>query len=274
MPSRPDIAVVTDEVADTLGDALALAAAWGITRVELREGARGRFPGFTPAEVALLDGARRDGVAITAASPGLFKGAVSDAARRADELTERLPRSLDLAVRLGIPVLIVFGFERVAGETEALRPHVVDALRAAAEAAAQAGLVVAVENEPAFWADTPDECAALVEAVGHPALRLNWDPANLHWGGVVPTHEGLRTVLPHLAGLHVKDYYPPDPGAPWRALGEGVTPWPDLLRWVAAEADLPHITLETHTLPKADASRRSLDRLRAWLDAAVAAPAP
>lgn len=261
----PDIAVVTDEVADTLDEALALVRAWGLTKVELREGRTARFPGFTPDEVALLLSARRDGLTVTAVSPGIFKGAVADTARLARETGDTLPRSLDLAARLGAATLIVFGFERTAGEPDDHHARVVEAFARATEAAEAAGLAVAVENEPGFWFDRPEDGAALARAVGRPAFGLNWDPANLHWGGVAPTHDGLRAVLPYLGGLHVKDFYPPDPAAPWRALGEGVTPWPDLLRWVVAEGRLPHVTLETHTLPKADASRRSLDRLRAWL---------
>ncbi len=189
-----DIAVVTDEIADTMADALRLVRAWGVTRIELREGGQARFPGFTPDEVQMLESARRDGVGVTAVSPGLFKGSILDTGRFTHELRELLPRSLDLAHRLGCPTLISFGFERFAGEDSTLRPRVVDAFRTIAEAVTEAGMNVIVENEPQFWVDLPEGSAQMVRDVDHPAFRLNWDPANLHWGGVLPTYEGFQAV--------------------------------------------------------------------------------
>ncbi|MCA0268066.1 MAG: TIM barrel protein [Bacteroidetes bacterium] len=265
------IAVVTDEISRDLRQALALVQAWGLDRIELREGGTARFPAFTPDEFAALDAARAEGTRITAVSPGIFKGDIRDADRWQRELHDTLPRTLDAAARLGCGTVIAFGFERFDAPDDA-RARVVEAFAAAADLAQAAGMRLAIENEPGFWIGPPEASAALMRDVNHPALGLNWDPANLHWGGHRPTYDDFRAVLPHLFGLHVKDFYPPDPGAPWRALGEGVTPWPDILRWVVNEAHLPHITLETHTEPLEDASRRSLVTLRGWLKDAANAP--
>lgn len=259
-----DIAVFTDEIADTMADALGLVRAWGVSKLELREGGQARYPNFTPEEIGMLDDARRDGVRVTAVSPGLFKGSITDTATFDREM-EALPRSLDLAARLDCPTLIIFGFERFDGEGDDLRPRVVEAFRTITEAVAGAGMTVIVENEPKFWVDLPEESAALVRDVDHPAFRLNWDPANLQWGGVEPTYEGFQAVRPYLGGLHVKDYFPSRPFAPWCAVGEGVTPWAEILRWVAEESDLPHVTLETHAWPRTETSKQSLDWMRARL---------
>jgi sugar phosphate isomerase/epimerase len=266
MPARPlDIGVVTDEVSRDLAEALDVSAGWGLTRFELREGADARFPFFRPDEVTRVDEAVRAGNRITAVSPGLFKGAADDAARLRRELDEVLPRTLDLAARFACPVLIVFGFERYAGEPAANRLRVQQALALAADAAAQAGLVVAVENEPNFWVDRPRETAALLGEVGHPALKANWDPANLQWGGFLPLHEDFLDLRPYIANLHVKDYAPSHPERPWPPVGQGEMAWPEMLRWVAEETDLAHVTLETHCLPRIESSRQSLEALRAWI---------
>jgi sugar phosphate isomerase/epimerase len=257
-----DIAAVTDEIADTPAEALALVRDWGLTRIELREGAQARYPAFTPEEITMLEDTRRDGVQVTAVSPGLFKGSIRDTAKLAAEM-EALPQSLDLAHRLGCPALIIFGFERFEDDDDSLRPRVVEAFRRIAETVAEAGMNVIVENEPGFWMDLPEESAALVRDVDHPAFGLNWDPANLHWGGVLPTYEGFRTVKPYLGGLHVKDYFPANPFAPWCAVGEGTTPWADILRWAVEESGLTHVTLETHAIPRTETSRRSLEWMRA-----------
>ena len=96
-------------------------------------------------------------------------------------------------------------------------------------------------------------------------MRLNWDPANLHWGGLPPTYDAFGTLRPYLANIHVKDFTPDDPDVPWRPLGQGTTPWAEILPWLIDETDLAHVTLETHCEPLLDASRASLERLREML---------
>ena len=182
MPIRAiDPGIVTDEVARNLAEALEVCSGWDLTHFEVREGEQGRFPFFTTTEIALLEAARQRGNRITGVSPGLFKAPVEDTRRLRLEFEEILPRTIDLAVHLECPLLIVFGFARYDGEPAANRVRVLRAFERVAEAAAAAGLTVAVENEPDFWIDRPAEAVALLDELGHPSLRLNWDPANLHW---------------------------------------------------------------------------------------------
>lgn len=264
-----DVGIVTDEVAARLEEALTVGRSWGLTRFELREGGDGRFPLFTLAEVQLVEQVIREGSRITAVSPGILKGHVEDEARLHKELDGTLPRALEMAVRFGCPVLIVFGFERYDGEPEANRVRVLRAFERAAEAATDAGLVVAVENEPDFWVDQPAATAALFDEIGHPALKANWDPANLHWGGTLPTYEGFQQLAPYLANLHVKDYYPDDPQTPWRPVGQGRTPWPEIIHWVVQDTSLEHVTLETHCAPLQASSAASVDAVRRFVEDAL-----
>ncbi len=266
-----EIGVVTDEVARDLAEALEVSAAWGLARFELREGADGRFPFFTRDEIRLLEAALRRGNRITAVSPGLFKGSVEDKKRLDFERADVLPRALDLARHLACPLLIVFGFATYDGEPAANRVRVLRAFERVAEAAAEAGLTVAVENEPGFWVDHPDETVALLDELGHPSMRINWDPANLHWGGMKPTYEAFSTVRPYLANVHVKDFTPDDPEVPWRPLGQGITPWAEILPWIIDETDLAHVTLETHCEPLIESSQASLAWLRNLISEAASA---
>ncbi|MFV1980141.1 MAG: hypothetical protein ACC655_03230, partial [Rhodothermia bacterium] len=68
-----EIGVVTDEISRNLGESLALCREWGLAHIELREGSEKRFPGFTSAELALIEEAIIDGFTVTAVSPGTFK---------------------------------------------------------------------------------------------------------------------------------------------------------------------------------------------------------
>lgn len=266
MPTRTiDIGVVTDEVSLNLAEALEVSEGWGLRRFELREGSQQRFPRLTPEEIHDVEAAMRRGSRITAVSPGILKGHVEDTARLREELEQTLPRSLELAARFACPMLIVFGFERYEGEPAGNRLRAMRAFEQVAEAAAEAGMIVAVENEPNFWIDRPEEEAALLAEIGHPALRANWDPANLQWGGHVPSHDDFEVLRPHLANLHVKDYAPSNPERLWPPVGQGEMAWPEILHWVVEETELPHVTLETHCLPRIESSRQSVEAMREML---------
>ena len=256
------IGVVTDEISRTLPEALEIAEAWGLSRFELREGEQQRFPGLTRDEIAVVEAACQNGARVTAVSPGIFKGAADDEAALRREIGDTLPRAIELATRFACPLLIVFGFERYAGEPGRNRERAMRAFEQAATQAAGAGMRVAIENEPDFWVDRAAPAAAMLDEVGHPALKLNWDPANLHWGGHRPTRADFEAVRPYLANLHVKDHAPDRPATPWVPVGEGATPWAEIFRWVAGEADLERVTLETHCEPLVESSRRSLDAMR------------
>lgn len=263
MSVRPfDRGIVTDEVARDLARAFEQAEAWGLRLFELREGGKARFPRFTREEVRVVEEALARGSRVTAVSPGIFKAPVEDRARLGPELDDVLPRSIDLAKQLGCRHVVVFGFARYAGEPAANRLLVLRAFERAAERADAAGVVLAVENEPAFWVDRPQETAGLLRELDHPALRVHWDPANAVWGGHVPREDDVEVLAPYLAGLHVKDCSPSPEGPNWKPVGEGRVPWPELLEWIGAATALPHVTIETHCEPLAACSEKSLDRLR------------
>ncbi|MFB6272052.1 MAG: sugar phosphate isomerase/epimerase family protein [Salinibacter sp.] len=265
-----DIGVVTDEVSRDLAEALDVSREWGISRFELREGGDDRFPFFTDREVHLVDEAVRSEAQITAVSPGILKGTVDDQERLHRELEAVLPRAIERARRFECPRLVVFGLARHEEEPSSNRTRVMRTFERVAERAAAAGLTVAIENEPDFWIGRPGPAAALLDEIDHPALTLNWDPANQHWGGLRPDRRGFETIRPHISNVHVKDYTPDDPDVPWRPVGEGVTPWGKILSWIVEDTTLGHVTLETHCKPLVENSRASLDVLETLIAEATA----
>lgn len=262
MNRKLEIGIVTDEVSRDLAEALEIARSWGLSLFELREGSERRFPDFTTDEVGLVDELIRSGGRVTAVSPGILKGSVADRQNIRRELDDVLPRSIELARRFECPQMIVFGFERTPND-ERDRALVSDVLTEVAETAAAADLTVAIENEPNFWFDRPGSSAELLAEIGHPTLRLNWDPANQHWGGSLPDYDGFLALQRYIANIHVKDIDPDDSAAPWRPVGTGATPWRQILRWIINETDLGHVTIETHCEPLVESSRRSLETVRA-----------
>lgn len=267
---KVEIGFVTDEVSRDLGHALKVCQSWGIRLFELREGANRRFPYFDDEEVRLVKEAVANGSTITAVSPGIFKAPIENQTQIQKDLHETLPAALRLSREFGCDRMIVFGFELDAPKSADGRKLVVETMRSAANLAQESGITIAIENEPAFWFDKAQECVDLLAEIDHPSLKLNWDPANMHWGGHLPTKEDFQTVRPHVINLHVKDYTPHDEKMPWRPVGEGVTPWRDILGWVTEARrdgfDLGHFTIETHYIPAEEGSRQSLQNVRAILE--------
>ena len=88
-------------------------------------------------------------------------------------------RVAEVAAELGTTIVRVFSFFIPAGEPpERYRGQVIDRMGALARIAEEHGLILAHENEKGIYGDVPDRCADLITAVGSPALRATFDPAN------------------------------------------------------------------------------------------------
>lgn len=74
---------------------------------------------------------------------------------------------------------------------------------ALADIAEDHGIVLA--HEKGIYGDRPERCADLIEAVGSPALRAAFDPANFVRCGVRPHDDGYALLRPYLVYLQVKE---------------------------------------------------------------------
>ncbi|MCC7371498.1 MAG: sugar phosphate isomerase/epimerase [Chloroflexi bacterium] len=110
-----------------------------------------------------------------------------DAARRDDDLA-RLARSFRAAQLLGSPMVLTgcgsyhpthgYGPHPENHRPEA-RERIVEFLRLAAPRAEDHGVVLALECHLITALDTPEHIREIVEAVGSPSIRVNFDPVNL-----------------------------------------------------------------------------------------------
>ena len=262
-----NIGIVTDEIIrHDLIASLAQAAEWGLDHFELREGAQARFPGLTHEEIKAVEAMISDGGKVTAVSPGILKANAGDTKTIQKELDQILPRAIDLALRFSAPVLIVFGFEKEENEPASNRVAVLKAFERVAQAASDAGMVAAVENEPNFWVDQPKGTVSLLQELDHPAMKVNWDAANMYWAGTKPTEEAIQLLSPFIANIHVKDHDPLDQEHPFCSLGQGDVPWKEILTWIPEYTPLKHVTLETHCEPLLASTEESLNVLRGYLE--------
>jgi sugar phosphate isomerase/epimerase len=121
-----------------------------------------------------------------------------------------------------------------------------DALETLAPTAADAGVVLCVENHFGTMTQTAADTAALVRAVGAPSVRVLYDQANLTYTHDEAWPEALRVQGDLIGHVHVKDLVFTDPDAPFRAsetarvkaeeravrsrvVGDGIVPWAGIL---------------------------------------------
>lgn len=160
-----------------------------------------------------LDAAQLDRLAAVFEERGMGVSAIAspvgkvDVALPVEHEVERLGRAIAAAEHLGSRCIRLFSFFRAEGvAVESIRDDVMVRMRALADRAEAAGVILLHENEKDIYGDTPERCLDIVETVGSPALRLAWDSANFVQVGVArPFDDGYALLRPHLEYLQVKD---------------------------------------------------------------------
>jgi len=193
-----------DEISPDPAEQLATLAAESITHLELRGAWSVNVADFTAEHLAAFRSAV-DGAGVRVSAIGSPVGKIPVGAPLPPEL-ERMRRVAEIAGELGTAIVRVFSFYIPAGEPPGrYRQQVIDRMGALARIAEDRGLVLAHENEKEIYGDTPDRCADLITAVGSPALRATFDPANFVQCGVRPHSEAYALLRPFLVYLQVKD---------------------------------------------------------------------
>jgi len=257
------ISIITDEISQDLTECEAFLETHCLDAVELRCVSDRRVPDLAPGDLEVLHGwAMERHPTILAVSPGLFKCDRDDRSEVRRHLDDILPRSLELTRALGASYLITFTFENPGGRP--LDGAAVDALGRAADACVRAGVTLLMENEPGFIASTPDEIIALLRAVDHPALYVNWDPLNANVFDTEDLNAGLARMFTHVRHVHVKNgrLEPGELLARCSPLRDGAIDWPahlERLAWLGYDG---YLGVETHFEPVKENSVTVLRELR------------
>ena len=281
------LSVVSDEVSSDTETALEVIASWGVKFVEIRAIGDQRYPEVTDYwRYRLPELVEEFGLSVAAISPGLFRtmppghtrppmsfsrgGDMSrvrqhlEAERLRDHHIERLlPASIEAAQRLGARTIICFTFGRLDHkEGDLVDEEVIQVMRHAAERVAAAGLTLNIEVSEATRRSVD-----VVRRVSHPALGINWDPANAFNGGEdCVSSAGFELARPFIRHVHFKDVRrDPDTGArPWTLEG-GAIDWQPMLAGLKHDGFDGFISVETHVRPKVESTLRTLQRLRALI---------
>jgi sugar phosphate isomerase/epimerase len=193
-----------DEISAEPQIQLATLAAESITHLELRSAWSVNVADLTSKQLAAFRAAL-DGAGVRVSAIGSPIGKIAVGAPLGPEL-ERMRRCADVACELGTAIVRVFSFFLPADQPpEHHRGQVIDRMGALTSIAEDRGLTLAHENEKEIYGDTPGRCADLLTAVGSPALRATFDPANFVQCGVRPFSEAYGLLRPYLVYLQVKD---------------------------------------------------------------------
>ena len=193
-----------DEISPDPAEQLATLAAESIAHLELRGAWSVNVADFTAGQVAAFRTAV-DGAGVRVSAIGSPVGKIPVGAPLGPEL-DRMRRVADVAAELGTAIVRVFSFYIPGGDPpERYQQQVIDRMGALAGIAEDRGLILAHENEKEIYGDTPDRCTDVITAVGSPALRATFDPANFVQCGVRPHSDAYALLRPFLVYLQVKD---------------------------------------------------------------------
>ncbi len=176
-----------------------------------------------------------------------------------------LPAAIEAARAIGAPTIVAFSFDRGYDRAPGRAPDgVVDILRDAAAKVGDAGLDLAIEVEHICWGDTAARTAELIERVGHPAIDVNWYPANAYRAGEDrPYPDGYASVRDQVRPVHAKDAGL-DPATGERGFrDDGVTDWSGQIDALARHGYAGFVSVEPLERPKIALARHFVERLRA-----------
>lgn len=250
-------AALTDEIDPDLGVALSVMAEAGVPGAELRTVCGKNVLELSDAEAeACRRTVAEAGCTVAGIAAPVGKSALALPAAREQE---RLERALALAALTGAPRIRVFSFYPE-GEARGAADgaEVISRLRGWARSAERAGVLLVLENEVGLWADVPERCRRVLDAVASPALRFAWDPANFLRSGVErPFDAGWAALESHCACVHVKDCRRDGTHTP---AGQGDGQWPELMAALRARGGAPlvmepHLELAGHSVGFTGAAR-------------------
>lgn len=283
-----EIAIVTDEISDDPQTAIELGLEWGVNAFELRGFGDRRVPLFTPFQKSrieeLIDQLK---VRIIAISPGLFKcpnpltprehfpiGIIDQTLfekwRRPRDLVnyhlqELLPLSIEYAQAIGAEKIVAFSFERGDLEGKTVPDEVLTAIHEAAEQCARADLKLVIEVEAGFWCDTGANTAAIMRAIEHPALGVNWDPGNALVAGDIPFPDGYSAVRDYVKHVHFKDVAFTGDGN-HRYVLDGDIDWAGQVTALLNDGYTGFVSVETHMEPKVSSAMAATRRLKTLIN--------
>jgi sugar phosphate isomerase/epimerase len=266
---QPRLSVITDEIATSLDDVLAFAAAEQLSFLEVRQIDGVNFLAHElPALTAAAKRIAGAGLRVTALTTPLLKWPATGQpfALKGDQfgfdprgrpVQEHFERACAAAHIFGTRHLRIFSYL----SHDTFQQGELDAdLTALIRLAETYDLVLLMENEPVCNIRSIEGLLALMRAWDHPRLRCLLDIGNIYGAGGTVTAADVAPLMPYVPYMHVKDYHSGE--RRHAILGEGSVPYAALLpACLAAAPGEMTLSLEVHVPGGAKASLAALRKL-------------
>jgi L-ribulose-5-phosphate 3-epimerase len=155
-------------------------------------------------------------------------------------------RAFEIARKTGARIIRVFSYWRTV-DPDVCFDRIVTTLRGLAEQAAKRDVFIGLENEHACNIGTAAETARVLAALGHPNLKVVWDPANAVVAGEKPIPDGFSLLPPErIQHVHAKDCTMNGHKPTWCELGNGEVGWPEQIELLKRAGYKGWLSLETH----------------------------
>jgi sugar phosphate isomerase/epimerase len=276
-PALARLGIITDEISDDFDHALAVCNELNIRDIELRALWGKSIVDFDADE---LDRAQkaidRGGFRVCSIASPFLKVHIRGDDRPAgqthhasnstrEEQWDVLDRSLAIADRFNAPVVRTFSYWRL-DNPFAVRDEIRADLTEATRRVKDAGKLLGLENEHACNIATGGESKWYLDRIPDTALGMIWDPGNEAALGSDPFPGGYEAVKDRIHHVHLKDAVEIG-GERFTVMGQGVIPYVDQFRALAADGYDGVLSIETHfALPdggKEAASRACVEATRA-----------
>ena len=136
-----------------------------------------------------------------------------------DARLDKTRKALRMAAEIGAPIVTTHIGPVPEDNASPIYGRIVKALVAVLKDAERSGGILALETGQ----ESAPVLRRLIEDVGSPNLKVNYDPANMLDHGVVA---GVEILAPYIVHTHAKDKHPKT-GRP--TVGQGAVPWKDYI---------------------------------------------
>jgi sugar phosphate isomerase/epimerase len=276
---RLALAVIGDEIGPSLDEMISFSAENGVHRLDMRTVAGRNLLGMTLEEVrAIRQKLDRAGIEVPTFVSPVLKWPAPEKATSDGKVdfafdpakcpaSDPLAHAFDVADALGASRLRVFSYLRYPGYRPQDLMPAVDRLMAFAE---RHDVVAEMENEPVCNVGSVGELAAFFASLPAPKprrLRPLVDIGNGWSMGAPPSDSEIALLAPSVDQIHLKDR---DMAARRIVpLGDGDVPWPDELKRLLKDVEVPEVlaSMETHCPQDGrNATARSVAALRRIAD--------
>ncbi|MCM3269828.1 sugar phosphate isomerase/epimerase family protein [Paenibacillus elgii] len=255
------LAVLTDEVSQDIEAVIRFCRDYKLEAVELRSVDDQPLYKLPDERIDVLATRLQEaGLTVCGLSSPVFKCELGDEAQ-IEEHIGILQRYADLARRFGCRYVRGFSFWAHGPFDEAL-PRIAERLRGIAGMMEAAGLVYALEFDPAVYATNGAKVRRLLDAVASPHLRALYDPGNDLWDpdGELPYPDGYEHLRGQICHIHLKDAVRTADGVQGVAIGEGEVDYRALLLRLLADGYDGYLVVETHYRLRSQLTEEQLKR--------------